>query len=107
MRRMPRRSGYPRRVPRVPRVPLGPLVLPSPPSALARRGRAASLAWQVAVAVCLGGVAVLALGPRPAAIPLLYLAAVTPQLVLTDLVEHRLPNRAVLPGYAAALVGLA
>lgn len=83
-----------------------PLVRTPPSAALAHETRAAALAWQVAVAVCLAVVAVLAVGLRPAAIPALYLAAVTPLLVLTDLREHRLPNRFVLPGYAAAALGL-
>jgi leader peptidase (prepilin peptidase)/N-methyltransferase len=42
-----------------------------------------------------------------AAIPLLYLAAVTPALVAIDLREHRLPNALVLPGYPAAALGVA
>ncbi|MEP6479034.1 MAG: A24 family peptidase [Rhodoglobus sp.] len=84
-----------------------PLTRTSPPVGLAHESRPAEVVWQVAVAVCLAVVAVLAVGLRPAAIPLLYLAAVTPLLVLTDLREHRLPNRLVLPGYAAAALGLA
>jgi leader peptidase (prepilin peptidase)/N-methyltransferase len=41
-----------------------------------------------------------------AAVPLLYLAAVTPALVAIDLREHRLPNAIVLPGYPVAALGL-
>lgn len=43
--------------------------------------------------------AVWALGPAPALIPALYLAAVTPELVRVDLRSRRLPNVLVLPGY--------
>ena len=42
-----------------------------------------------------------------AAIPLVYLAAVTPALIAIDVREHRLPNALVLPGYPAAALGLA
>jgi leader peptidase (prepilin peptidase)/N-methyltransferase len=42
-----------------------------------------------------------------AAIPLLYLAAVTPALVAADVREHRLPNALVLPGYPVAALGVA
>ncbi len=48
--------------------------------------------------------AVWALGPAPALIPALYLAAVTPELVRVDLRSRRLPNVLVLPGYGV-LVG--
>ena len=41
-----------------------------------------------------------------AAIPLLYLAAVTPALVAIDVREHRLPNALVLPGYPVAVLGI-
>ena len=64
----------------------------------------AHLAWQLPVAAGLAALAVLAAGPHPAALPLLYLAAVTPELVRVDLREHRLPNRLVLPGVALGLV---
>lgn len=43
----------------------------------------------------------------PALIPWVYLAAVTPWLVWVDVREHRLPNRLVLPGFAAWGVGAA
>ncbi len=48
----------------------------------------------------------LASGVTFAAIPLLYLAAVTPALVAIDVREHRLPNALVLPGYPVAALGL-
>ena len=37
---------------------------------------------------------------------LFYVAAVTPGLCATDLLERRLPNRLVVPGYLVAAVGL-
>jgi leader peptidase (prepilin peptidase)/N-methyltransferase len=51
--------------------------------------------------------AVLAVGPSPTTIPLLYLAAITPPLWLADLTERRLPNRLVLPGYPVVLIAAA
>lgn len=62
------------------------------------------LLWQLPVALALAWLAISALGPTPAAVPALYLAAVTPELVRIDLGEHRLPNRLVLPG---VIVGIA
>ncbi len=41
----------------------------------------------------------------PALAPWLYLAAVAPWLVLIDLRERRLPNRLVLPGFVAWVLG--
>ena len=38
---------------------------------------------------------------------LFYLAAVTAPLCATDLIERRLPNRLVVPGYLVAVLGLA
>ncbi|MGT2424983.1 prepilin peptidase [Amnibacterium kyonggiense] len=51
-------------------------------------------------------VAVLALGPRPALTGFVWLAAVTPRLVETDLAEHRLPDAVVLPGYPVVLAAV-
>jgi leader peptidase (prepilin peptidase)/N-methyltransferase len=61
-------------------------------------------AWQLPLALALAWLAIAALGITPAAVPAVYLAAVTPELVRIDLREHRLPNRIVLPG---VIVGLA
>jgi leader peptidase (prepilin peptidase)/N-methyltransferase len=47
---------------------------------------------------------VAATGPTLAVIPVLYLAAVTPELVRIDLREHRLPNRLVVPGIGIGLL---
>jgi leader peptidase (prepilin peptidase) / N-methyltransferase len=47
--------------------------------------------------------AVVAVGPRPALVALLWLAVVTPRLVAVDIAEHRLPDRLVLPGWPVAL----
>ncbi len=66
-----------------------------------------SLLAMLPVAVALAGVAILALGFTPAAMPAVYLAAVTPELVRIDLREHRLPNRVVLPGVIVGLVAAA
>lgn len=60
----------------------------------------------VAAVVPLMVAAIALAGPRPAVVPLAYLAAVTPALCRVDLREHRLPNRLVLPGYAAAGAGV-
>jgi leader peptidase (prepilin peptidase)/N-methyltransferase len=57
------------------------------------------------VAVGLAGVAVLAIGPDPALVGALALAAVAPRLVRVDLAEHRLPNRLVTPALLAGVVG--
>ena len=64
-------------------------------------------AWQLPVAIALAWLAIAALGLTPAAVPALYLAAVTPQLVRIDLREHRLPNRIVVPGVGAGLAAAA
>ena len=42
-----------------------------------------------------------------ALVPLLYIAAVTPTLWTTDVAQHRLPNRLVLPGYPVAVASVA
>lgn len=62
------------------------------------------LRWQLPVALGLGWLAIAALGIAPAAMPAVYLAAVTPELVRIDLREHRLPNRIVVPGLVVGLV---
>ena len=59
------------------------------------------------LAVGLAAVGWLAAGFAPQFIGLVYLAAVTPALVGIDLREHRLPNRLVLPGIGAGLLGCA
>lgn len=62
------------------------------------------LSWPVAA--LLSVVAVVAAGVEPRALPLVYIAAVTPALWSTDVLSRRLPNRLVLPGYLAAGGGL-
>ena len=64
-------------------------------------------AWQLPVAIALAWLAIAALGITPAAVPAVYLAAVTPELVRIDLREHRLPNRIVLPGLVVGLASAA
>src|SRR3954471_20949367 len=59
----------------------------------------------VLVSVVLATVAVVALGPVPALVPALALAAVAPPLTRVDLAEHRLPDRLVVPALAAGLAG--
>lgn len=64
----------------------------------------------VGQAVVVAALAVLtwvALGPVVAAIPALYVAAVTPELTRIDLAEHRLPNRLVVPGLGVGLAAAA
>jgi leader peptidase (prepilin peptidase)/N-methyltransferase len=70
----------------------------------ASRNRMLRLAWQLPVTIGLAWLAIAALGITPAAMPAVYLAAVTPELVRIDLREHRLPNRMVVPGMAVGLV---
>lgn len=47
------------------------------------------------------------LAAAAALIPVVYLAAVTPALVLADLRSHRLPNRMVVPGIGVGLIAVA
>ena len=61
---------------------------------------------EVLVSVALAVVAWLALGPVPATIPALAVAAVAPALVRIDVAQHRLPNLLVVPAIAAGVVGL-
>ncbi len=70
-------------------------------------GRMLRLAWQLPLAVALGWLSIAALGFTPAAVPALYLAAVTPELARIDLREHRLPNRIVVPGLVVGLAAAA
>lgn len=58
---------------------------------------------EVVLAVLLAVGALVAVGPRPALLGALWLAAVTPRLVATDIAERRLPDRLVLPGWPVAL----
>ena len=45
--------------------------------------------------------------PAAALIPVVYLIAVTPELVRTDLRERRLPNRMVIPGIVIGMIAAA
>ena len=71
----------------------------------ARYGRRVRVV-EVLVSVVLAVVAWLALGPVPAMVPALAVAAVAPPLARIDLAEHRLPNRLVVPALLAGVVGL-
>ncbi len=62
--------------------------------------------WELPTATALIVVALAVVGPEPRALPLVYLAAVTPHLCSVDLAVRRLPNRVVLPGFAVAGFGL-
>jgi leader peptidase (prepilin peptidase)/N-methyltransferase len=59
------------------------------------------------LALPLVGIGILAMGFRPSAIAVIYLAAVTPWLVWFDVTAHRLPNRLVVPGIGVGLLGCA
>ena len=65
------------------------------------------IGWQLPLTLALGVLAWVAIGPVVAAIPALYVAAVTPELARIDLAEHRLPNRLVVPGIAIGLLAAA
>jgi len=54
----------------------------------------------------LAAIALVTVGPDPRALPLVYLAAVTPTLCAVDALERRLPNSLVLPGYLVAAAGI-
>lgn len=71
---------------------------------LTRRPPPARLAWQAPLGAALVLLGYLAVGPHPALLPLLYLAAITPELVRVDVLEHRLPNRLVVPGIAVGVL---
>ncbi|HQG69508.1 MAG TPA: A24 family peptidase [Rhodoglobus sp.] len=62
--------------------------------------------WRLPAASVLAAIALVAVGPDPRALPLVYLAAVTPTLCAIDALERRLPNSLVLPGYLAASAGI-
>ncbi|MET0933871.1 MAG: A24 family peptidase [Mycetocola sp.] len=70
-------------------------------------GRRSRLAHGLPMAAVLGVLAVVAVGPNPLLLGLLYVAAVTADLVRIDVESRRLPNRIVLPGYPIALTGVA
>lgn len=61
---------------------------------------------EVLVSVGLATVAVLALGPNPALVATLALAAVAPPMARVDLAEHRLPNALVIPALLAGAGGI-
>ena len=65
---------------------------------------AAGLAEPV-LALPLAAVVLTVVGVDPRGIPALFVAAVTPALCRSDVLERRLPNRMVLPGLAAAVAG--
>lgn len=60
----------------------------------------------VLASAALAVVGTLAAGITPALLLMLYVAAITPELVRIDRAERRLPNRIVIPGYGIAAVAL-
>jgi len=62
--------------------------------------------WSMPASAVLAAIAVVTVGFDLRAIPVLYLAVVTPPLVFTDITERRLPNPLVLPGYPVAIAAL-
>ncbi|SEB35184.1 leader peptidase (prepilin peptidase) / N-methyltransferase [Paramicrobacterium humi] len=71
-----------------------------------RSRNAAGLAPTIAFGAALVIVAVAAVGWNPQLLGLTAIALVTWPLAVTDIAEHRLPNRLVLPCYPAALAGV-
>ncbi|MDQ1513777.1 MAG: leader peptidase (prepilin peptidase) / N-methyltransferase [Microbacteriaceae bacterium] len=69
--------------------------------------RVPARAEQVAAALLLVLGALVAVGPRPLALGLVWLAVVTPRLIAVDVAEHRLPDAVVLPGYPVVLAAVA
>lgn len=63
--------------------------------------------WQVPVGILLAALVLLVLGPVPAAIPGVAIAATAPELTRIDIREHRLPNRITVPLILVGLVGVA
>jgi leader peptidase (prepilin peptidase) / N-methyltransferase len=57
---------------------------------------------ELVLGVLLAVAAVAAVGARPVAVGLIWLALVTPRLVAVDIAEHRLPDAVVLPALAVA-----
>lgn len=85
---------------RAPQGPAGTLAqVTSPP-------RTTTLWWTLPTAATLGVLALTSIGLRPQVLPALYLAVVTPTLCATDVIDRRLPNAVVLPGYLAAAAGM-
>jgi leader peptidase (prepilin peptidase)/N-methyltransferase len=85
-----------------PNAPACPSTRPTRPSQ--RRLR---LLAELAAAVTLGSLVLWRLGLTSDALSALYLAAVSPALVVVDLAEHRLPDRMTLPGLPIAILGIA
>ncbi len=77
------------------------------PADLSSRSVAARGWWEFPAAAVLAVVAAVATGLDARAVPLIFLAAVTPALCAIDAIERRLPNRLVLPGYLVATAGSA
>ena len=59
----------------------------------------------VVVSLALAALVVVALGPAPALVAGLAVAAVAPPLWRTDVAEHRLPNRLTVPALLAGVLG--
>ncbi|MCU1507903.1 MAG: prepilin peptidase [Glaciihabitans sp.] len=72
-----------------------------------RRPTRLSLAWQLPLTAVLAITSALAAGFSILALPLLFLAAVTPLLVAVDAREHRLPNWLVGPAIGVGALAVA
>lgn len=64
-----------------------------------------TLWWQVPVGVVLAALVLAVIGPVPAAIPGVAVAATAAELTRVDLAERRLPNRMTVPLILVGLVG--
>jgi leader peptidase (prepilin peptidase)/N-methyltransferase len=62
---------------------------------------------EAVLALLLAGVVLAIVGADLRGIPALFVAAVSPALCRSDVLERRLPNRMVLPGLGIAVVGTA
>lgn len=60
----------------------------------------------IAISIVLAALAALGFGASPALLAAFAIAAVTPPLFRTDVAEHRLPNRLVVPALLAGVAGL-
>jgi leader peptidase (prepilin peptidase)/N-methyltransferase len=69
-------------------------------------GATARVLWQALLAGMLAVVGAYAVGAHPFVLPVVYLAAVTPELIRVDLRERRLPNRLVLPALGLGLAAI-
>ena len=79
--------------------------MPAPPPDLdtATAGRNE---WALPASATLAAIAVATIGLDPRVVPALYLALVTPALVVADVTGRRLPNWLVLPGFPVCIAAV-